>query len=60
MPAIIEFIVGILYNMTLVKFNIISNQFAKVLERTVKLCLISQKGQCFVREIDTNKNSKKI
>ena len=60
MPAIIEFIVGILYNMTLVKFNIISNQFAKVLERKVKLCLISQKGQCFVREIDTNKNSKKI
>ena len=32
MPAIIEFIVGIL-NMTLVKFNIISNQFAEVLER---------------------------
>ena len=29
---IIEFIVGIL-NMTLFKFNIISNQFAKVLER---------------------------
>ena len=55
MPAIIEFIVGILYNMTLVKFNIISNQFAKVLERKVKLCLISQKGKCFVREIDTNK-----
>ena len=31
-PAIVEFIEGIL-NMTLVKFNIISNQFVKVLER---------------------------
>ena len=32
MIQIMEFIVGIL-NMTLFKFNIISNQFAKVLER---------------------------
>ena len=54
MPAIIEFIVGI-RNMTLVKFNIISNQFVKVAKEKVKLCLISQKGQCFVPEIDTNK-----
>ena len=55
MPAIIEFIEGNL-NMTLLKFNVISNQsLLKFWKEKVKLCLISQQGQCFVREIDTNK-----
>ena len=42
--------------MTLFKFNVIPNQsLPKFWKEKVKLCLISQKGQCFVREIDTNK-----
>ena len=40
--------------MTLFKFNVISNQNLPTFWKE-KVNLISQKGQCFVREIDRNK-----